>query len=295
MQKSMPWYAISAAILVAMCWGGNFSASKFAMMDFPPFLTILLRFVLLAVMLAPFMWRYQLPRWRDMLFLTVSNIILHFMLIFWAMYQGLNITSAIVATQLGVPFSCMLAATVFKDYLGPWRSFGLAVAFVGVVVVAGSPNAAAHGGPFVVAIGGAFAWAAANIYLKKMRPEPVLSLLFWPAMLSLPMLTAITLLFEENHLEVIRNAHTSAWLGICYSAVFSSLVGYGLWNWLMKKYPLTHVVPYSLLAPIAGIGCGVWIFDEPLGWKIIAGSVMTIVGVGIITLRRPKLAELESI
>lgn len=291
----MPIHAILAAILVAFCWGANFSASKFAMMEFPPFLTILLRFVVLVVILAPFALREKLPRWRDVAFLGLSNIILHFMLIFWAMYQGLTITSAIVATQLGVPFSCMLAAIFFKDYLGPWRSLGLAVAFIGVVIVAGTPNAAAHGGPFVVAIGGALSWASANIYLKHMKPVSVVTFLFWPALLALPVLFGMTLLFEHHQWQLLHEAHLRSWLGVSYSVLFSSLVGYGLWNWLLGKYPLSQVVPYSLLAPIVGIACGVWLFDEPLTWKIVAGSVLTMIGVGIITMRRPKLAELETI
>lgn len=294
-QHALPWYAALAATVVAICWGGNFSASKYAMMDFPPFLTILLRFVLLIAVLAPFMLRQKLPRWRDMFVLAFTNIILHFTLIFFAMNAGLNITSAIVATQLGVPFSCMLAAMVFKDYLGPWRSAGLAVAFVGVLIVAGSPNAAEHSVPFLLAVLGALAWAVANSYMKHMKPVSVRNFLFWPAVMALPMLLAMTYLFEGNHLEILHEAKTSSWLGVCYSTVFSSIVGYGLWNWLMGKYPLSQVVPFSLLAPIVGISCGVWLFGEPMSWRIIAGSALTIVGVGVIVLRRPRLAELEKI
>lgn len=286
-------YAVFAALLVACCWGGNFSASKFALMDFPPFLTVILRFVIVSILLAPLALRKPIPRMRDMLFIAITLVVLHFALIFVSMTLGLNITSVIVATQMGVPFSCIVSAILFKDYLGPWRSFGLMVAFIGVLIVAGTPNAAAHWGPFLLAMFGAFAWSSANIYMKRLPPTPVVTLLFWPGLLSLPFLAVLSWLFDGNQWQSLMNSHWAGWGGIAYSTFMSSLLGYGLWNWLITKYPLSQVVPYTLFAPVVGIGGGVLIFDEPLTIQIIVGAALSIVGVTIITLRRPRLAELE--
>jgi len=289
----MPPIAIAAALLVALCWGGNFSASKYAMMDFPPFLTVILRFICVSVLLAPIALRQRpWPRLRDMAFIAMTLIVLHFALIFVAMQMGLTITSVIVATQMGVPFSCMVSAALFKDYLGPWRSMGLMVAFMGVLMVALTKNASDHWGAFMLAMFGAFAWSSANIYMKRMKPTPVASLLFWPGVLSLPVLLVLTLMFEQNQIEIIRHAAWTSWAGIAYSTVLSSLVGYGLWNWLIAKYPLSQVVPFSLCVPIAGIAGGVLLFNEPLTGQILGGAALTIVGVGIIAIRRPKMAEL---
>lgn len=292
----MPWYAILAAILVSFCWGGNFSATKIAMMDFPPILSLLLRFVAVSLVLAPFaLRRMPWPRMRDMLFIGITLIVLQFALVFMAMHLGLTIASVVIATQMGVPFSCLMAAILYKDYLGPWRSFGLTVALLGVVVVAGTPNAAEHWGAFLLAIAGSFAWSTANIYLKRMPPTPIVALLFWPALFSLLPLLVMTWLMEDNQIAIVREAALSSWLGIGYSMVFSSILGYGLWNWLMTRYPMSQVVPYSLFVPVAGISAGVLIFGETVTWQMILGAALTIIGVGIITLRRPRLAALEKI
>lgn len=292
----MPFHAVAAALFVACCWGGNFSASKFAMESFPPFLTVILRFVIVVAVLAPFALRKRpYPHWRDMGFLGMTLIVLHFAMIFVAMKMGLTITSVIVATQLGVPFSCVVSAVLFKDYLGPWRSAGLLVAFFGVLMVALTPNASQHWAGFMLATFGALAWSTANIYMKRLGPMPVVTLLFWPGVYALPVLILLSLIFEHDQWALIQAAHWQSWAGIAYSTVFSSLIGYGLWNWLIGKYPLSQVVPYSLCVPIAGITGGVLIFGEPLTGQIVGGAALTIVGVGIITLRRPKLAELEKV
>ena len=225
----MPLYASLAAVLVAICWGGNYTASKFALLDFPPFLMLTLRFVALSVILAPLALRHKRPPLKPMLFISLTLITIQFGLMFTALHLGLSITSAVIATQLGVPFSCVIAATVFKDYLGPWRSFGLAVAFMGVVIVAGTPDASSHWLAFLLSVGACFAWSIANLYLKTIQTPPPMALLFWPGLFAVPQLLLLSLLLEHDQLQHIEQARMSAWLGVAYSTVFprSSATGFG--------------------------------------------------------------------
>ena len=290
----MPIRAILAAILVSTCWGGNYTATKFAMQDFPPYLALLLRFIGVAAVLAPFALRAKLPRLRDMAFLGIMLIVIQFACVFTALDMGLSITSAVVASQLGVPFACVLAAIFFKDNLGPWRSFGLMVAFFGVMIVAGTPNASEHWQAFLLAVLGSLAWSSSNIYLKRMQPTPsVTQLLFWPALFSLLPLVLLSYFGESHQWEAIAHAKWSSWVGILYSLIFSSIIGYGLWNRLITTYPMSHVVPYSLLVPVVGITAGVIAFGDPVTTQVLLGAVLTIIGVGVITLRRPQLIEME--
>lgn len=289
----MPLYAILAAITVAMCWGGNFSASKFALMDFPPFLMLTLRFIAVSLLLAPLAMRHKMPPLRQMLFIAVFLVVIQFGLMFWALHLGLSITSGVIATQMGVPFSCVMAAIFFKDYLGPWRSFGLMVAFIGVMIVAGTPDASSHWLAFLLMVGGSFAWGIANLYLKTIEAPHSVPLLFWPGLLSIPMLMGLSLIFEDRQLQAIENAHLSGWLGVGYSVLFSSIVGYGLWNWLMTRFPASRVLPFGLLMPVFGITFGDLIFSEELTWRVVLGAALTVIGVSIITIRRPTLCETQ--
>jgi O-acetylserine/cysteine efflux transporter len=290
----MPLRAILAAILVAACWGGNFTASRFGLNEFSPYFMLLIRFVGVTVLLAPFALRYPIPRFRDMLMIAIFLIVFQFSFVFSAMDMGLSITSVVVATQLGVPFACVMAAVIFKDYLGPWRSGGLMVAFLGVVIVAGTPNASEHWGAFMLAVLGSFGWSVANVHLKRMKETPsVVSLLFWPALISLPMLALLTLILESGQLESIQTAHWTGWAGVAYSLFFSSLLGYGLWNRLIVTYPMSAVVPYSLLVPVVGIAGGVITTGDALTLQVVIGTLLTIAGVAVISIRRPQLIEME--
>ncbi len=286
--------AMVMAVVVALCWGGNFTASRIAMEHFPPFLTILLRFIAVAVVLAPFAIRDKV-NWRDMFVISLCYITLHFTLIFVGMAQGLSISSTVIAVQLGAPFSCVLAAIFYDDRLGAWRSFGMMVAFVGVLLIAGTPNVANHWGAFLLVVAGAFAWACANVYMKRVGNVGVASFLFWPALLSLPQVALLTLLMERDHIQLVATAPVSAWLGILYSMCFSTLIGYGLWYRLLRTYPLSRVTPFSLLVPVIGILGGMVFYREQVTPLLLIGGAMTILGVAIITVRRPKLALLDKL
>jgi O-acetylserine/cysteine efflux transporter len=252
-----------------------------------------LRFIGLCLVLAPVALRQKRPPMRQMLFLSVTLQTVQFGLMFTALHLGLSITSAVIATQLGVPFSCLMAAIFFKDYLGPWRSFGLLVAFLGVVIVAGTPDASAHWMAFLLMVGGCMAWSVANLYLKTIDAPHSMSLLFWPALLSLPQFMLLSALLESDQLTLIAQAHRAAWLGVAYSTLISSIIGYGLWNWLITHFPVSRVMPFGLLMPVFGIFFGSVLFGEMPSERLLLGGALTMVGVAIITFRRPKLAETE--
>ena len=289
----MPPRAIMAAILVALCWGGNYTASKFGLADFPPFLFLMLRFGGCSLFLLPFVLRKPLPNLRNMLILSMLLIVLQFAFVFTALHMGLSITSSIIATQMGVPFACVMAAMFFKDYLGPWRSFGLMISFIGVMIVAGTPNAAEHWQGFLLTVLGALCWSGANLYLKTLKQLPVASMLFWTALFAVPSFLVLSLIFETNQWQIVQTAQWSAWGGVIYGIIFSSCVGYGLWSWLVRTYPMSVVMPFGLLMPIAGISIGCAVFDEPLTSRLLLGGLLAIAGVGVITLRRPKLVVVE--
>ena len=46
-------------------------------------------------------------------------------------------------------------------------------------------------------------------------------------------------------------------------------------------------LPFALLTPVFGILFGVLILDEQFTWWMLAGSLITLAGVTIITIRRP--------
>lgn len=288
----MRWLDMCLATAAVALWGINFVAAKFGMMLFPPFFLTAIRFLLVAIILVPFFPRPDRESMIRIFHLSIALGALHFPLLFAALWHGLDIATGTILTQLGVPFSCALGAIFFKDHLGMWRTMGMIVAFTGVVLVAGTPMVSENYIGFLLALGGAFAWGVANILMKRIGDVHIFTILGWMAMFSVPQLLLISFIFEDHQLMLLTDPPAPSILGLLYTVVFSTLVAYGMWYSLLKRYDISQVAPFALMTPFFGIAAGQLFFIEALTWQVIIGGLITMVGVGIIVLRRPKIAML---
>ncbi len=81
---------------------------------------------------------------------------------------------------------------------------------------------------------------------------------------------------------------------IVYMALVVSIVGHGLWYWLVPRYETNETMPLTLLVPVLGVVFGVLLLDETLSVALIAGGTLTVAGVAVIVLRRPETAAVPA-
>jgi len=275
----------AAALAVAFLWGGNMVAVKAATMTLPPFFLLAMRFLVVGLVLAPF---FHLPRraWRGILGLALVLGVGHFGLLFVAV-SGMDAASAAVAVQMSTPFSALIAWVVYRETLGWGRALGIAVAFVGIVLLAGEPRSAAPG-PLAVMMVSAFFWAASNVLVKRLGPADPVAVNGWVALVSAPLLFVCSALVEDGQIAAIFATPLSGWLGMAYTIVGASLIAYTLWYRLIARHALNRVVPITLLGPAVGVSGGVLLLGEPLTWEVVAGGLLILAGVALVQILVPR-------
>ena len=77
---------------------------------------------------------------------------------------------------------------------------------------------------------------------------------------------------------------------IAFLAYPATLLGGGIWSWLLGRHPASVVAPFTLLVPITGILSGCLILGEVITGVEIAGGLLVIAGL-IVTLRKAKNVE----
>ncbi len=275
------------AVAVMFVWGLNFVVAKLGIQRFPPMFLIALRFTLVAALMV---WFVRPPRERLWRVLGVSVTLggLHFALMFTGL-QRVDAGTAAIAIQLQVPFAALLAAIFFKDRFGWRRTLGTAVAFAGIGLIAGMPKVGENIGSLAMVIAAALVWATANAQIKALGEIDGFALNAWVAVFAAPQLFLASWLLESGQIAALRTADWIGWGAVVYMALVTTIGGYGFWYYLLGRYRMNQVMPLILLVPVFGVLSGVLFLDEALDWRILTGGALTVAGVGVIVLRRPRL------
>ncbi len=270
-------------VLICVIWGFNFVAAKVGVGQMPPLLFTGLRFLILAVVLIPFL-KPAPGRMRDVLLIALFNGALNFGL----MFIGVALTEAsvvAVVVQLNVPFATILSIVVLGETVHWRRWVGIAMTFAGVMVVSFDPHVFdSLTGVFFAAMG-AFAGAIAAVLMRRLTNVGMFQLQSWTAATAAPLLLAGSLIFEDNQMTAIANADAIGWSALLFTAFGASLIGHNGYYYLLQRYEVSLIAPLSLIAPILGVVFGVWMLDEPLTWRMTIGALIAFAGVGVLAVR----------
>ena len=140
---------------------------------------------------------------------------------------------------------------------------------------------------------GAFGWAIGNVSARMARPRQPLQLTLWMSIVPVVPLAILSALFEGPRIgPALATAFTpgalSANLGLLYIVIFASVVGYGIWNTMMARYPASVVAPFSMLVPIVGIlSSWAMLGETPRLLELAAGGL--VLGGVILASRAPRM------
>jgi O-acetylserine/cysteine efflux transporter len=281
----MPLRDISLVLLVCLIWGFNFIAAAQGMQHFSPLVFMSLRFLLVLVVLLPFLRLPPPGQWGRMIFVCLCIGALHFTTLFWAISRSQDLSSIAIIQQTYIPFSLVLAMLFLRERMG-WRSLlGVAVAFAGVVVLSFDPLIFSQRDVLLIALAASVFQALGSVFMRGIRGVGALNFQAWTALISLPLLIGASFVLEGGQLASLRSASALDWAAVSYSGLVSSIVGHGLFFFLVQRNPVTTVMPYMLLMPLFAVVFSVLVWGDRPGLKLLFGGALVMVGILYITLR----------
>lgn len=272
----MPIRHVLLALLVVVIWGLNFLFVRLGLDEISPLLLCALRFLLASVPAVLFIKPPAVP-FKIIAAYGLIMFALQFGLLFMGMKVGMTPGMASLLMQVQVFFSMFFAMIFLDEQPGISQVVGALVSFMGISLVAMhfDKNVSLVG--FLLILSAAAAWGIGNLITKKIRTTHLISVVVWGSFVAcLPMFLA-SLIFEGPS-TFIATYQQITWRGIgalIYIVYASTWVGYGVWNWLISRYPVGMIVPFSLLVPVVGILSSVILLGEPFQlWKLVAGLLV---------------------
>lgn len=287
-------------LTVAVLWGVNFLAIHAGLEHFPPVFFAGLRFAVLAVPVILFVpWPRVPMRW--FLLYGVGFGTVQFAFLFLAMANGMPTGLASLVLQASAPFTAILGVLLLGERMSGRQIAGIALAVGGMALIAA--DRAAHGAstalvPVILTLLGALGWAFGNIGSRKAMagntdPRTPLRLTLWMSVVPPIPLFALSALTEGPSAgwralaSIDQRSGLIALGGLVYIVLLATVVGLGLWTYLMGLYPASRVAPFSLLVPVVGITAS-WLTlgEQPTALEI-AGAAVVITGCLIGMTARP--------
>ena len=280
------------AVFVPTIWGMGFTFAKAGLDEFPPLFLMSLRFSLSALIL---FWFFPVPKGQlgPVFLVALVSATIQYGLTFTGL-AGLDASTAILLLQLEIPFGALLAAIFLNDKLGWVRTLGMAIAFFGVGLIAGTPRFQHQIFPAFLVMSGAFVWALGQVMIKKLVTITGFELIAWVAVFAGPQMFFCSLLLETGQLEAVQNATFVGWGTVFYLGTVMTALGYGLWYYLLKKYEVNQVIPFLMLLPFSTILGAILFLGERPHIQTVIGGLFIIIGLTVIVIigQRKNVARL---
>lgn len=279
--------------LVYLLWGSTYLAIGIAVKHIPPLMMGGVRFIISGVIMLG--WRALsghrvMVSPREMLRLTIIGVLL-----LTAGNVGLGWAETLIPTGLA---ALLIAITPLwflllerfshrGDRLS-WRGIaGIGLGLAGVVVLLWPDlTGAVHVGRKELLGAGivmfsSFSWACGSIFSKRwhLAVDPYTAS-GWE-MLNAGLINMLLAILTGSHHRAIW-ASSSVW-AIAYLVTAGSLIGFTAYVWLLQNVPTPKVATYAYVNPIVAVFLGWLVLGERITPYIIAGTVVVVLSVYIVT------------
>ncbi len=275
------------ALAVVFVWGTNFVVIRLGLNALPPLLFASLRFTFVflpMVFFLPRPWSVRASG-SDQNKVPLFNLIIYglaiglgqFGLLFIAMNGLISPGLASLVVQMQVFFTIGLSMLRTGERLKPFQLAAFALAIAGMAVIVAHNGRGATVAGVLLTVGAAAGWAIANQCSKEAGKVNALAYVVWASLFSLPPLYLLSLWREGWPAIVAGLSHATpaTWVVILWQSVGNTMFGYGVWAWLLARYPAATVSPMTLLVPVFGMGASALVLGESLeSWKILAGLLV---------------------
>jgi O-acetylserine/cysteine efflux transporter len=244
-----------------------------------------LRFIFTSALFLPFIkWPSKKTIWTIFQISMLMNV-LHIGTLFIGL-KMLDAASISVLLQTQVIFATLLGCIFFKEKIR-WKTWtGIAVAFLGIIVMLGAPDLVAHPQGVFVMLFSTFVLALSYVKMKHLQVVHLPTYIFLTNIFAVPFALGAALYVDAQSWIDLPQANWNILAPVFLFQVVLVSLSHALWQKLMRISDVGKLSATTLVSPFIVGGLSVLILGETLTIPMIVGGLLTMAGVGIITLRR---------
>ena len=281
--------ALAAMLFTILVWGVGPVFLRSLSLELGPSDHLAIRYTFVtatyAVSLAIFGgWRIDRADWPRLLVISLIGLMgYNIGSAFGFAYVPAGIGSLIFGTQ--PLLIALMGAVIAKERLTAMAIFGLAVGFLGVVLLVWRDLSLSADGPgFLIGCGLIFmcglAWA---LYVVVSKPliQKYGSFSITAMSTSLCAVVMVPALARPSTLDTAMAMSMRSWLELGYIAILSTMIASMTWNYAASRMRAAASGAFLYLLPILGVAAGALILDEQVTPGMLMGGALILAGVAI--------------
>jgi drug/metabolite transporter (DMT)-like permease len=292
MMSNSKLFTYGEALFAVIVWGASFIATKIALKEISPLTIVWLRFLMgvvilgLAVVLRK---QFSLPdkkEWAYFALLGFLGITFHQGLQSNGLRTSAASTTAWIVSTTPV-FMALLGWLILKEGLGWAKTFGILIAFIGVLVVIskgniGSISIGRFGAPGdILILVSAVNWAVFSALSRRgLKSYPASLMMFY--VMSFGWLFTSLLFIPTNGFAEIGNLTSNGWMGIAFLGIFCSGLAYIAWYDALKALTAAQTGVFLYLEPLVTVVVAFFVLGEAITPALLVGGAVILFGVWLV-------------
>ncbi|WP_111640026.1 EamA family transporter [Marinomonas shanghaiensis] len=246
------------ALIIIVAWGFNFIVMRWGLDELTPMMLGGLRFLVIGLIGCFFFSRPNTPLLWCIGYALSLNFG-QFAFLFSAMSFGMPAGLASLVLQSQAIFTLLFAILLLKETVRPYQVLAIGIAIGGLAVIGlDNEDTTMTALGFGLTLAAGSSWALGNIFTKiisKKGYDANLNLIVWSSLVP-PVPFFLCAYFIDGGDVMwsnIVNLNLKTLATLAYLSLFATLAGYGLWSYLLSRYPAATVAPLTLGVPVVGL------------------------------------------
>ena len=285
-------FTYGEALFAVIVWGASFIATKIALKEISPLTIVWLRFLMgvvilgLAVVLRR---QFTLPdkkEWAYLALLGFLGITFH---------QGLQ-SNGLRTSEAGTTawivsttpiFMALLGWLILKEGLGWAKTFGILIAFIGVLIVIskgniGSVSIGRFGAPGdILILISAVNWAVFSALSRRgLKSYPASLMMFY--VMSFGWLFTSLLFIPTTGFAEVGDLTFNGWMAVAFLGIFCSGLAYIAWYDALKALTTAQTGVFLYLEPLVTVVVAFFVLGEAITPALLVGGAVILFGVWLV-------------
>lgn len=275
---------LAVLVVLTLVWGVNWPVMKLGVSHYPPLtfraLSMWIGLPVLALGLVLLKVPFRVPRtaWRELLWLTATNMVVWHVCIILAVRTLSSGRAAILGYTMPI-FSAVIGALLYASPLARRAWTGVSAAALGVLLLLWHELTHLAGRPagVVLALVAAAFWALGTQELRRTRMEvPALAISFWMTLLTAVLMAVLAWAFEAP--QWTTPDFTATW-AILFNAVLIFGFAHAAWTYLARGLPPVASTLSVMMIPVLGVFSGALWLGESVHWQDWVAVVLMMVAI----------------